>query len=110
MCLSTNDRSFYICNPITREILELRKTPFHLPKNYHYWRGQSGFAFDVTTRTFKVVYTLVCGYDGYLRTEVYMYTLGSRTWRWVDLVPAIILRFRPDSSQVLLHDSTLANR
>ncbi|KAF9620557.1 hypothetical protein IFM89_013222 [Coptis chinensis] len=85
-----------------RRVIKAYKRDLGASKNYHYWRGQSGFAFDVTTRTFKVVYSLVCGYDGYICTTVYMYTLGSGTWRAVDFVPAI-LRFRPDSSQVLLH-------
>ncbi|KAF9587773.1 hypothetical protein IFM89_005505 [Coptis chinensis] len=98
--------SFLIYNPITREILELPEVllPPSPETNVNYLRGPSGFAFDATTSTYKVVFTWVLHnmQNGMAITAVHIYSLGSGWWRRIEDLPTF-LHFKSDSSQVFLN-------
>ncbi|PIA36532.1 hypothetical protein AQUCO_03300013v1 [Aquilegia coerulea] len=78
---------FYICNPITGEIFNLPEATIvdTLPKSdylYNSYPRCTGFGFDASTNTYKVVHT--SGFrDGnrLFQTGVEIYNLGSGTWR-----------------------------
>ncbi|PIA30017.1 hypothetical protein AQUCO_05700015v1 [Aquilegia coerulea] len=81
---------FYICNPLIGEIFKLPKATIvdSLPRKEYYnnsYLGSTGFGFDASTNTYKVVHT--SGFrDSHrlFQTGVEIYTLGSGTWRKIN--------------------------
>ncbi|PIA31897.1 hypothetical protein AQUCO_04700037v1 [Aquilegia coerulea] len=84
--------SMYICNPATRECIELPK--FNPPQCSKHSFGSDfayGFGFDVISKDFKVV--LILNLNCY-QNEVQVYTLGSNSWRTIgEVSTAAILDF-----------------
>ncbi|PIA43809.1 hypothetical protein AQUCO_01800094v1 [Aquilegia coerulea] len=89
------ERSYYICNPITRDHViypaatSQQPALQHLPTYYHH---HSGFGYDPDTDTYKVI-RIHYSYESLL-SKAEVCTLGSRSWRSIDDVPS----FRPYKS------------
>ncbi|PIA41624.1 hypothetical protein AQUCO_02200214v1 [Aquilegia coerulea] len=94
MCLSIlpQDDLFYICNPVTGEILQLPIAPGIAPycENYNLelvYPSSSGFGFHAATNTYKIVRTWffrVKGSVGLIKTGIEIYNVASGVWRWID--------------------------
>ncbi|PIA30001.1 hypothetical protein AQUCO_05700001v1 [Aquilegia coerulea] len=107
LCLLPDEEVYYICNPIIGEVLQLPRAcglDTYREKNLLCYSTPSGFAFDTTTNTYKVVRTW-CFDDevfGKLKTGVEIYTIGSGRWRRVKNVPTCF-SYLPETKQVFVN-------
>ncbi|PIA57172.1 hypothetical protein AQUCO_00600125v1 [Aquilegia coerulea] len=115
MCLvlSPWNYMFYICNPVTREVLKLPEPPgldscFNTNKLEYMYPTSSGFAFHAPTMEYKVVRTWYFKAidTGLIYTGIEIYTIGSgELWRRIDkqdIISTSTLRRLP-TSQVFLN-------
>ncbi|KAF5178080.1 F-box protein [Thalictrum thalictroides] len=121
MCLALLPRHniFFICNPVTRDVLQLPKAPGLGPYSQKYnlkylFPATSGFAFHAATNTYKVVRTwffrviggadILQGGADILQTGIEIYTLGSGVWRWIDVnISSMLCDLQ--ASHVFLHEA-----
>ncbi|KAL5716312.1 hypothetical protein ACHQM5_018026 [Ranunculus cassubicifolius] len=98
LCISTDRDSFYVCNPLTNEVIRLCKPP-HERTDGIFRYTPDGFAYDETTKTYKVFHTWCCDKSLY-RTGIEIYDLGTCKWRMAkeEYIPSYV---RQKSSQVV---------
>ncbi|PIA24965.1 hypothetical protein AQUCO_13600005v1 [Aquilegia coerulea] len=109
LCLLPDEEIYYICNPITREVLKLPRAcglDMYLKKEISCSATPSGFVFDATTNTYKVIRTWYFADEIYgdtlLKTGVEIYTLGSGRWRRVNNIPTCF-SYTPETMQVFVN-------
>ncbi|KAF9615047.1 hypothetical protein IFM89_021618 [Coptis chinensis] len=89
MCVSIlpHQKLFYICNPMTGEILKLPEATAPGHGNDLLFKHQitsTGFAFDAQSETYKVVRTWYFCDKGGIHTGIEIYTVGSGIWRSIE--------------------------
>ncbi|PIA31893.1 hypothetical protein AQUCO_04700033v1 [Aquilegia coerulea] len=86
--MEVDECSMYICNPATRECIELPKfNPPQCSKQKFSSEFHSGFGLDTVSKDFKVVLILYLNNWPDVRTEVQVYTLSSNSWRTIGEAP-----------------------